>query len=148
MRERLLYMRYYFAVAPMLVLLAVGCSGGTVGPKIKGQVLLDGAPVSRARVNFEAKGIGTTATTDAEGKFFLDGTMFKTLKPGKYIVRIAKHVDKKTGEVPTEDELGQLRASDGLKNVLPEKYDAREENPLVVEIKDGLNELPPFQLKQ
>jgi hypothetical protein len=123
-----------------------GCSG-TAGPSVKGQVLFDGKPVSDARVVFEGVG-GSAAATDEEGKFHLDGTTFKTVKPGKYIVRISKLVDKKTGKVPDREDYDQLLAADGLKNLLPAKYNQKEENPLIAEIKEGANDLPPFQLKK
>ena len=123
-----------------------GCSG-TVGPSVKGQVLFDGKAVSDARVVFDGVG-GSAAVTNEEGKFYLDGTTFKTVKPGKYIVRVSKLVDKKTGKVPDREDYDQLLAADGLKNLLPAKYNQKEENPLIAEIKEGANDLPPFQLKK
>jgi hypothetical protein len=129
-----------------LVCALAGCSG-QVGPRVKGQVLFEGKPVSEARVIFEGAG-GSAAVTDEEGKFYLDGTTFKTVKPGKYIVRVSKLVDKKTGKVPEREDYDQLHAADKLKNLLPARFNQNEENPLVAEIKEGVNELPPFQLKK
>lgn len=122
-----------------------GCSN-KVGPSVKGQVLLDGQPVSEARIVFEGKG-GASTITDAEGKFFLDGTVYKNVKPGKYLVRVSKFADKKTGKVPPPEDYEQLVAAGMVKSMLPEKYDGTDQNPLNAEIKDGHNDLPPFQLK-
>ena len=135
----------FFAIGGLILVLA-GCSGGTVGPKVKGQVLLDGKGVARAHVMFHGKG-GTTTFTDDEGNFFLDGTTYKSVQPGKYVVRITKYVDKKSGQPVDAEDYGMLVASGKIKNILPDKYGAEEENPLVADIKEGLNELPPFQLK-
>jgi hypothetical protein len=128
-----------------LAFLGSGC-GGSVGPSVKGQVLLDDQPVAGARVSFEGKG-GNMAVTDDKGKFFLDGRVFKSVKEGKYIVKITKHVDNKTGTAPSSEDHDQLLAAGMLRNTLPEQYGRNEENPLVAEIKPGANELPPFQLK-
>jgi hypothetical protein len=135
----------YFAVG-CLVFFLVGCSGGTVGPRVKGQVLLDGKGVSKAHVMFHGKG-GTTTFTDEEGKFYLDGTTYKSVQPGKYVVRITRYVDKKSGQPVDAEDYGMLVASGKVKNTVPERYGAEEENPLTADIKEGLNELPPFQLK-
>src|SRR5215475_5479123 len=88
-----------------LLLLLAGCSG-QVGPSVKGQVLFDGKPVGGARVIFEGKG-GNAAVTDKDGKFYLDGRQFKSVKPGTYTVRISKHVDKSGNDVP-EDKYDDL----------------------------------------
>jgi hypothetical protein len=133
-----------FVFAGLIFCLA-GCSGAT-GPQIKGQVLLDGKPVAGARVEFHGKG-GSVAVTDDEGKFYLDGTAFKKVEPGSYIVRVSKYVDRKTGKAPNAEEYDQLVAAGTIKNSLPEKYGAAEMNPLTAEIKEGLNELKPFELK-
>jgi hypothetical protein len=127
-----------------LLLVVAGCSS-QVGPSVKGQVLFDGKPVAGARVIFEGKG-GNATVTDKDGKFFLDGKQFKSVKPGTYVVRITKHVDKSGQEVP-EDKYDDLIAANELVNKLPPQYGAAEENPLSAEIKEGANELPPFQLK-
>jgi hypothetical protein len=134
-----------FVAIAGLILVMVGCSGA-VGPKVKGQVLLDGKAVEGARIVFEGKG-GSTAITDSEGRFYLDGTTFKSVQPGAFVVRISKYVDKKTGKPPAEEDYDQMIASGAFKNALPNKYAAAEENPLSVEIKEGINELKPFELK-
>lgn len=141
-------MRRVFPAASILCLAIVlnGCGKGSAGPSVKGQVLLDDQPLAGARVVFEGVG-GNKAVTDDKGKFLLDGKVFKSVKPGKYIVRITKHVNKKTGDAPSAEEHDQLLFAGELKNILPAHYGRKEENPLIVEIKEGVNELPPFQLK-
>ena len=94
---------------------------------------------------FEGKG-GNITITDKDGKFFLDGKQFKSVKPGTYVVRITKYVDKSGQDVP-EEKHDDLLAAGELVNKLPFQYGAPEENPLNAEIKEGANELPPFQLK-
>jgi hypothetical protein len=129
-----------------VIILVPGCSSGNVGPSVKGQVLLDNKPVAGARVAFHGKG-GAQTVTDQDGKFFLDGTAFKSVQPGKYIVRITKYVDKKTGKVPETDDLDNKIAAGEVKNELPAHYGAAEENPLIADISAGANELKPFELK-
>lgn len=135
----------FLSVAGLCLLLA-GCSG-RVGPTVKGQVMLDGQPLGQARVVFEGKSGGALATTDAEGKFFLDGTLHKTLQPGSYTVRVTKFVDKKSGEVPSENDYEQLLITGQVKNLVPAQYDKSEGNPLTAEIKEGANDLKPFEIK-
>jgi hypothetical protein len=112
---------------------------------VKGQVLLDGQPVAGARVTFEGKG-GNTIVTDNEGKFFLEGKTFTIVQPGKYVILVTKFVDKDGKALPPE-EYDQAVASNQAVNSLPEKYSGPEANPLSAEIKDGVNELKPFELK-
>lgn len=128
-----------------LVVFLASCSGAA-GPRVKGQVLLDGKAVEGARVVFHGDG-GNVTVTDAEGKFSLDGTTFKSVKPGKYIVRITKYVDKKTGQAIDPEQYDQVLAAGTAKNFLPDKYGGDEMNPLSGEIKAGENALPPFELK-
>jgi hypothetical protein len=127
-----------------MLLALVGCSS-QVGPKVKGQVLLDSKPVAGARVTFEGKG-GTIAVTDNEGKFFLDGKAFSTVQPGKYVVLVTKFVDKEGKDVSAEDYDQKVASGDAV-NSLPAVYSTPEQNPLSAEIKDGMNELKPFELK-
>jgi hypothetical protein len=129
-----------------IVVVFLGCSN-VVGPKVKGQVLLDGKPVSGARVMFYGKG-GGGSVTDGDGKFYLDGSAFKTVQPGKYIVMVSKYVDVKSGKPIEAEDYDQVVASGKAKNELPDRYSRNEENPLSgIEIKDGMNELKPFELK-
>jgi hypothetical protein len=135
-----------FFLFSLFVVFVTGCSD-VVGPKVKGQVLLDGKPVAGARVMFFGKG-GGGSVTDSDGKFYLDGTTFKTVQPGKYIVMVSKYVDMKTGKAFEGEDYEQAVAAGKAKSELPERYGRNEENPLTgIEIKDGMNELKPFELK-
>lgn len=134
---------FFFSI---VVVFVTGCSN-VVGPKVKGQVMLDGKPVAGARVMFYGKG-GGGAVTDNDGKFYLDGSTFKTVQPGQYIVMVSKYVDIKTGKAIEGEDYDQVIASGKAKNEIPAKYSRNEENPLTnIEIKDGMNELKPFELK-
>jgi hypothetical protein len=136
----------FISLTSLFLIFAIGCSG-PVGPSVKGQVLLDGKPVSGARVVFEGKG-GSLAVTDDNGKFHLDGSTFKKVDPGVYIVRVSKYIDAKTGKTPDSDDYEQMVAAGTFKNALPDIYAGNEGNPLTgIEIKEGQNELAPFQLK-
>jgi hypothetical protein len=128
----------------------IGCSGGGNFPRIKGQVLLDGKAVSQARVEFKGETGGNVAMTDDEGKFEFDGSsVFKTLKVDKYKVTISKYVYiGKSSKIPEPEDYGQLEASGLGKNILPAAYFDPAFTPFTgIEIKEGMNELPPFQLK-
>jgi len=132
--------------------LAVTACGPTPGPKVTGSVNLDGKPLTQARVVFIAKekGVGTTgqAVTDANGNFEVlpDPRDGRTLTPGNYAVLITKMVDKK-GNMPSEEDAGQLQAAGLLRNAVPNRYGSEEETQLKAEIKSGENKLPPFELK-
>ena len=129
-------------VACFLALL--GCSSGSTLPRTKGQVLLDGQPVSDATVEFLGVG-GRSTTTDKEGKFDFDGSSaYKAVKPGTYKVTISKFVDLK-GQ-PLED-VEQAKAAGQVKPALPAIYGSGETTPIKVDVKEGKNELKPFELK-
>lgn len=124
----------------------IGCSGGSTATTVKGQVLYDGKAVSDAQVLFHGEG-GSSAVTDQEGKFHLDGTFGQTIKEGNYRVVVSKYVDKK-GKIPEPEELEQLEAAGLVKSALPLIYADQETTPLTAEIKPGANELEPFELKK
>lgn len=139
--------RFHLAIVAFVAasLTVVGCSGGSVGPQVKGQVFLDNKELAGARIVFEGPGGNGTVTND-EGKFELPGTKpFNTVKPGKYTVYITKYVDKK-GQPIEPEELEQMIAAGMVKSAIPAKYGSTDMNLLGAEIKEGLNELPPFKL--
>jgi hypothetical protein len=124
-----------------------GCSGGGSDPMIKGQVNFDGQPLTQARVTFEGDKSLANAMTDDAGKFEIAITGPYALQPGSYLVTVSKFTDKK-GNVPAPEEVEQLIAAGQAKNLVPFKYGNRANTPFTgVEIKKGLNELPPFELK-
>ena len=136
------------SLALFLAAAVIGCSGGGSHPRIKGQVLLDGKSVPQARVEFKGPKSGNIVMTDDDGKFELDGSSaFKSLKPDKYMVLITKIVDK-SGKTPEPEDYEQLIASGLGKNALPAKYGDPDFAQFTgIEIKEGVNELPPFELK-
>src|SRR5262245_9632530 len=124
----------------------VGCSGGAIGPRVTGQVLLDNNPVAEAQVEFVGKG-GRSTVTDKDGKFEFDGTSpFKTVKPGSYKVTVTKYVDKK-GQALKPEDLEMAKAAQEVKLALPPQYAEANTTPLDAEVKEGKNELKPFELK-
>jgi hypothetical protein len=113
-------------------------------------VLLDGKAVSDAGVQFwpdEDLSLGVYyGKTDASGKFELQDRSGKWIKPGNYLVLVAKDV-KPDGRVPDPKEDQMLLARPGaLRNALPPRYFDRA-NPLFrTNVVPGHNELPPFEL--
>jgi hypothetical protein len=130
-------------------LTAAGCFGG--GTKVTGAVNLDGRPLAEAKVLFVPKTNrklpSSFTRTDAEGRFRLDRHCGQPLRPGKYAVLITKYVDK-TGKVPDTEEADQPDASGELRNLVPARYNDADRSPLVVDIKEGENALPTFDLRR
>jgi hypothetical protein len=120
-----------------------GCSGSGDAAKVTGTVTMEGQPLSDAEVAFlpmdpNKKGQGADTTkTDAQGKFTFTGDKRKFgLRPGKYKVYISKWVDKKTGEVPSQEDYEMKKMGNLLTNKVDEKYSNPEINPvLTAEIK-------------
>jgi hypothetical protein len=138
----------------LLVCLCIlaGCSD----PKratVKGTVLLDKKPLAGAGVWFWPKDdieldVYNGKTND-EGHFELKSRTLPYVKPGTYVVRIAKDVKVKDGKPPDETDDMMLLAKPGaLKNILPAKYFDLAKPEFIVEVKPGLNELPAFKLTQ
>lgn len=119
------------------------------GGKVAGCVLLDGRPLADAQVSFQPESATVAvnqARTDAEGRFVVQpDKVGRTLPPGAYRVHIHKYVQK-DGQPPPAEDLDMLIASGTLRNVVPERYSSNEQSPKV-EIKNGDNDLPPFELK-
>lgn len=145
MKYRYCFSAVCFFVACCLTL--IGCSGGGAGPRVSGQVLLDGQPVSEAQVEFQGKG-GRSTVTDKDGKFEFDGSSpFKTIKPGTYKVTVTKYVDIKTGQALEADKVEMAKAANEVKYALPQIYADANSSPLSSDVKEGKNELKPFELK-
>jgi len=142
----------------LLVSLSVLCISfagcGPSGPSVSGTVTLDGQPLSDAELQFAsfdpAQRLGAeTVRSDAQGKFTIEPQARKTpLRPGKYGVRVYKWVDKKTGQVPSAEDLEQLKLAGKLKNLVPAKYGDLESNPVTtVEIHSGTNNDVKIELR-
>jgi hypothetical protein len=131
-----------------LVFLA-GCASR--GPEVKGTVTLDGKPLSKARVTFEplvqpAGGAvgGAVAICDENGVFnVIPQAEGRTLDPGTYAVTVSRKADAQ-GNVPKDEDYGQLEAANQLVESVPVKYTTfvRGTSPEVkVDVKDGPNDL-------
>jgi hypothetical protein len=138
---RLAFIQIFVAIA--LPCAFIGC--GPSGPKaaVKGMVKLDGAPLAAAEVRFVPKGsnpdLGTAvATTTADGAFTIkpDSQSNNLLRPGRYIVLVAKVVSTEPGGA-----MGTPTV-----NLVPAEYSLQDQTPLDVELKNGDNTLPPFEI--
>ena len=139
-------------LAGSLLLVFAGC-GPAEGPPVKGKVTLDGQPLADAHVIFEPMGKdvelgGGRAKTGPGGEFeFIpDETTGQTLAPGQYAVVISKKVDKQ-GNIPNEEDFGQLEAAGMLRESLPVRYSQRSETTLAAEIKAEEPNQLLFELK-
>lgn len=116
-----------------LFLLIAGCGGGGGGiaPKLpepvsaKGQVMLDGQPLSDASVFYVPSGTGmgsgATGVTDANGNYEMAlDTGAKGVVPGNYKVWISRLVDP--NNKPVVATAGQPPADLAARESLPPKY--------------------------
>lgn len=147
------FVRVSLAICLLVCLcILAGCSDAKRA-MVKGTVLLDKKPLARAGVWFWPKNDleldVSSGKTDDEGHFELKFRTLPYVKPGTYVVLIAKEVKVKDGKPPDEtDDLMLLAKERALKNILPAKYFNREKPEFIVEVKPGPNELPAFELTQ
>lgn len=144
-------LRLFLLFPVAVVFVASGCSGS--GASVKGSVKLDGSPIgAKTKVEFEpvdpkAKLGGAVAWTKDDGTFeHSPANRAFALKPGKYKVLVSRMVDK-DGKVPAEDDPGQLEAAGRLRNQVAARFSAAEKPEITIELKDGDNALPPFEVK-
>lgn len=137
------------ALVGMAGIVLSGCGKGV--SQIEGTATLDGQPLADATVSFypvdKPEFMAATAKTDQNGKFLLvrpGGAA--ALAPGKYNVTVRKMVDKK-GNVPNEEDYGQLEAAGLLVNKLPRQYSDPAFPKLTVEVKSDTKTLPPLEVK-
>jgi hypothetical protein len=133
---------------PMLAALTLACAVfgcGPSGPKavVKGMVKLDGAPLADAVIRFVPQAnkldLGTAQiTTGPDGAFIIepDSNNNNLLRPGSYLVLIAK-------VVPTEPGGGMGTPT---MNLVPPEYNLQDQTPLKVDLTQGANTLPPFEI--
>ncbi len=125
-----------------------GCAGTAPG-KVTGIVRLNGTPLADAGVQLRPKEdpgvLAYAATTGPDGRFQIATPDGKPVKPGRYVVLVTKLV-KKDGTLPKEDDPPRELAPGALRSVIPELYGDENRSPLVVEIQEGNNDLPPFDL--
>lgn len=101
-------------VSMVIVGISCGPKSPTLGDpvSVSGTVTLDGKPLANATIYFtpDAKdmGSGSSATTDANGKYELatrvDGQSKKGAIPGKYRVWFSRLVDPKGNPIPADSE--------------------------------------------
>lgn len=134
-------------VTGLCCLALLGCSKGGSGQSVSGVVTLDGTPLEDAEVVFDSQDRtkmigGDTVKTDGQGKFEVKPDKQKAgLKPGKFGVYVSKWVDKKTKKAPPAEDAEMQKASGTLMNIVPPKYSARDQPPLVtIEVKPGKND--------
>jgi hypothetical protein len=139
-------------LAGLLGLSVAGCGGGG-GTKITGSVTLDGQPLPDARLEFHPKNNLNLAVadvrTDQQGQFEIAPRPKggKTgLAPGQYVVLVRKLVDK-DGNVPNQEDYGQLEAAGQLVNKLPAKYSDSAFPQITVDVSADTKTLPPIELK-
>lgn len=127
------------ALAPVLS----GCSGEPLG-QVKGTVTLDGKPLSKATLTFEAAG-KRPATVRVESGKIVEAT---TLKTGDG-VPVGSH---KVAVSATEDAVSAVDANPGAgkapgagymtgKSLIPARYNNPDTSGLTVEVKSGENVL-------
>jgi hypothetical protein len=141
--------RHPAALLALVCCAAAGCSSG--GGTVSGSVKLDGQPVASATVDFYLRErlaqLAASARTDQDGNFVLRAPKGRPpLAPGSYVVTVRKLVDKK-GNVPNDEDYGQLDAAGLLVNKLPAKYGDPAFPNLTLEVKSGEKSLAPFELK-
>jgi hypothetical protein len=127
------------AVLVGLILFLLGCNSSGISP-VAGQVLLDGAPLPNASIQFVPQGTGRDATgaTDAEGNFTMstneprDGVM-----AGTYKVVITARATAPAQQFASADEA--MRAAAVAKpmppnSIFPLKYTRADQTPLTIEV--------------
>jgi hypothetical protein len=130
----------------------MACGCGEKGGKVKGKILLDRKPLAGAHVQFWPKEnlkLGSYgATTDENGQFEItpDPRFSKLVKPGKYVVLVAKYKQPKGAKPNEAGPLPLAFGPNGAPNLLPGIYNDKYRTPLVAEVTVGDNDLPVFEL--
>ena len=133
-----------FSLTLLIFSILLGCSNGRKGDNaiVLGSVTLDGTAVADAQVRFLSKDnkpeLGTAqAKTNAKGEFIIkpDKKDNNWLMPGKFMVLISKIPPIQANAMGAPEV-----------NLLPPQYSLQAKTPLVAELKNGENKLPPFEL--
>lgn len=136
----------------VVLLIAAGCGRSDVRPvtgpepyPVTGQVLVDGNPAEGVHVTFVPAGQGSKTSksavgvTDREGVFFLSTYNPDDGAPvGKYKVALSwvKWIDKTSSIHDQPPEAEQL----------PRKYQLPDQSGLIADVREGENELDPFNV--
>ena len=135
-----------------LIVLSIGASGGLACSKAKqglnpvtGKVLHKGQPLSGALVSFHPdgrQGDAAVGLTKADGTFELMTGDVAGAQPGSYTVTVMHQVAiEKKGQGMSFG--GEPETEDSLKGA----YANRDSSRLKAEVKDGPNQLEPFDLQ-
>jgi hypothetical protein len=119
----------------LLGLLAVGCSKGRPMGDVRGNVTLNGKPLTEGAVRF----IPVNGDTQTTGGLIHDGSFRVQVPVAKQRVEITSNVldREKTPPNPTDDQIV-------MKRLVPERYNT--ESKLTLDVVSGLNK-PVYDLK-
>ena len=132
----------------VLLCVAVGCGPSADAGLVaaKGQVTLDGTPVSGVTVTFVpqegVKGRGGFAVTDSDGRFDARIGNAPGVLPGKYRVLFERLVTSDGNPVPPDVAPADVNAS----NALPAVYSNPSESPIVATVEPSGSEDLSFEL--
>jgi hypothetical protein len=133
-----------FTLTFLLFTILLGCSSRRKGDNaiVIGSVTLNGVAVADAQVRFLSKDnkpeLGTAqANTNAKGEFIIkpDDKDNNWLMPGKFMILVSKIPPIQANAMGAPEI-----------NLLPAQYSLQAKTPLVAELKNGENKLPPFEL--
>jgi hypothetical protein len=129
-----------------------GCSSQPAGATVTATIYFDGQPLADAVIRLWPKEDLTLGVyggkTDAEGKMELAYPGGKLVKPGKYVVLVAKQPphDQTSAGSREKEQITILSGHEAFRNVLPAIYSDKTRSPLVVDIKPGHNDLSRLEL--
>jgi hypothetical protein len=128
------------ALSVATALFSAGCLG-TTKPDIAGTVTLDGQPLKRGNILFQAEGEGgKRAFADvADGRIYLNSA-YHDLSPGRYRVEIRSPESTGRWITPSPKEPAVMETTE----LLPAKY--HEQSELSIDLKAGENVLK-FELQ-
>lgn len=130
----------------MSLALVTGCnSRGLI--EVSGSATVDGKPEAGVMLMFfpsEPNGVTASGVTDEQGKFTLTSGLDKGLVAGNYTVT-ATFPDPSVK--PTAAQMMQGTAEPGP-DLLKGKYINKANSSIKMEIKSGVKELPPIELKK
>lgn len=135
---------FFFALAVLLAVLG-GCSQKETLNSVQGKVLLQGEPLAGALVSFHPEDVTTdppTGFSQADGTFKVMTGSVEGAKAGTYVVTIMCQVPIK-GKTEGMSFGGMEESEDRLKGA----YANRDSSQIRVTIKEGPNQLEPFDLK-
>ncbi len=133
------------ALAFVLAMASIGCSEKAKLNPVQGKVLLGGQPLAGALVSFhpqDRKADPPTGYTKEDGTFSVMTGEVEGAKPGTYQITIMCQVPVKTKSGGMSFG-GTEETEDRLKGA----YSNRDSSQIKVTIKDGPNQLEPFDLK-